>query len=147
MEEDMSKLVKTDPGAPHTLKPAGTHYMPILQLPACLRAHSFRARAWCVCRHGMCVSLICVCVHLYERACLSSRGRGGLAWSWGPDERPLCLSQQRRSPASLLQTSRLSQRSCSAALFTRTQMQLPQKLQINVKFNVILDQNMVHKEY
>lgn len=30
MDEDMNKLVKTDPGAPHTLKPAGTQYMPIV---------------------------------------------------------------------------------------------------------------------
>lgn len=86
-------------------------------------------------------------VHLCEGACLSSRGRGGLAGSWGPDGRPVCQPQQLCSPAGLLHTSRLSERSCSAAVYqseAETQKQLLQKFSTTVKSNVILDQNMAY---
>lgn len=88
-----------------------------------------------------------VSVHLCEGACLSSRGRGGLAGSSGPDGRPVCQPQQLCSPAGLLHTSRLSERSCSAAVYqseAETQKQLLQKFSTTVKSNVILDQNMAY---
>lgn len=70
---------------------------------------------------------VCVSVCIYKKVhvwapadCGAGVGLGVLVQSWDPDKRPLRQAQQLCSLACLHLTSRLSQWSCCAVLFTRT---------------------------